>query len=79
MTMTKDQVFDWCKAHAAARVLYSTCDALDDPFGDGGYFIHRITYANGDTYEHTERGPMNNTLFETRINGELVLSYRRES
>ncbi len=74
--MTREQIFAWCAAHAAAPVLYSHCDACDDPHGVGGYYVNRIEYANGDTYEHTERGPWSYALIETRINGELVYSRR---
>ena len=76
MAMTQQQIYEWCAAHVAAPVLYSHCDAHDDPHGVGGYYIHRITYANGDTYEHTERGRWSDAIIETRINGELVSSRR---
>ena len=68
--MTQQQISDWCTAHVAAPVSSSYCDALDAP--DGGYFIHCITYKNGDTYKHTERGPWYDETVKTWINGELV-------
>ena len=68
--MTQQQISDWCTAHVAAPVSSSYCDALDAP--DGGYYIHCITFKNGDTYKHYEHGRDEKEIIETWINGELV-------
>lgn len=68
--MTMQEIRDWCEARTGLRSRTLALEGRDDPWGDGGYYHHKLEFLpGGDTYEITDSARNGLAIY---INGALA-------